>query len=75
LVPAARRRIPGVRLVFTPAEAAAAEGLLGRHLESNVLGDDFSEDAFHIEPLHLLDLLAAGVITRHVEAVLAASGK
>ena len=72
---AARKRIPGVRLVFTPAEAEAAEGLLARHLESNVLGDDFSEDAFHIEPLHLLDLLAASVITRHVEAVLATSGK
>ena len=41
LVPAARRRIPGVRLVFTPAEAAAAEGLLGRHLESNGAGRRF----------------------------------
>ena len=72
---AARRRIPGVRLVFTPAEAPAAEALLGRHLENNVLGDDFSEHSFVIEPLHLLDLLAAGVITRHVEAVLATTGR
>ena len=72
---AARRRIPGVRLVFTPAEAEAAEALLGRHLEHNVLGDEFIEDSILIEPLHLLDLLDASVITRHVEGVLALSGR
>ncbi|TMQ68022.1 MAG: alpha/beta fold hydrolase [Candidatus Eisenbacteria bacterium] len=70
---AARRRIPCVRLVFSNEEAAAAEALLARHLESNVLGDDFTEDSFVIEPVHHLGLLDPALISRHVEDVLAST--
>jgi pimeloyl-ACP methyl ester carboxylesterase len=68
---AARRHIPVVRLVFSNEEAAAAEALLARHLESNVLGDDFTEDSFVIEPVHHLGLLDPALISRHVEQVFA----
>ena len=70
---AARRRIPRVRLVFSNEEAAAAESLLARHLENNVLGDDFSERSFVIERVHHLSLLDPELITRHVDDILASS--
>ena len=54
-------------MVFSNEEAAAAEALLARHLESNVLGDDFSEDSFTIERVHHLALLDFALITRLVE--------
>ena len=65
----AKKRVPHVRLVFSNEEAAAAEALLARHLESNVLGDDFSEDSFTIERVHHLALLDFALITRQVEDV------
>jgi hypothetical protein len=65
----AKQRVRHVRLVFSNEEAAAAETLLARHLESNVLGDDFSEDSFRIERVHHLALLDFGLITRLVEEV------
>jgi hypothetical protein len=61
--------VPHVRLVFSNEEAAAAEELLARHLESNVLGDDFSEESFTIERVHHLALLDFTLITRQVEDV------
>jgi pimeloyl-ACP methyl ester carboxylesterase len=67
----AKRQIPRVRLVFSNEEAAPAEALLARHLESNVLGDDFSEDSFRIEPVHHLALLEPDLVTRHIEELLA----
>ena len=67
----ARRRIPRVRLVFSNEEAAAAEALLARHLESNVLGNDFTEDSFVFERVHHLGLLDPDLISRHVEEVIA----
>jgi alpha-beta hydrolase superfamily lysophospholipase len=66
---AARQRIPVVRMVFGAEESAAAEALLARHLESNVLGDDFSADSFVIEPVHHLTLLEPDRIARHITAV------
>jgi pimeloyl-ACP methyl ester carboxylesterase len=68
----AKQRVPQVRLVFSNEEAAAAEALLARHLESNVLGDDFTEDSFAIERVHHLALLDFGLITRQVEEVFGA---
>ena len=65
----AKQKVPHVRLVFSNEEAAAAETLLARHLESNVLGDDFSEDSFTIERVHHLALLDFALITRLVEEV------
>jgi pimeloyl-ACP methyl ester carboxylesterase len=65
----AKRRVPQVRLVFSNEEAAAAEALLARHLESNVLGDDFTESSFTIERVHHLALLDFALITRQVEEV------
>jgi pimeloyl-ACP methyl ester carboxylesterase len=65
----AKRRVPVVRLVFSNEESAAAEGLLARHLESNVLGDDFTEDSFAIERVHHLALLDLALVSRQVEAV------
>jgi pimeloyl-ACP methyl ester carboxylesterase len=65
----AKQRVPQVRLVFSNEEAAAAEGLLARHLESNVLGDDFTEKSFSIERVHHLALLDFGLITRLVDEV------
>ncbi len=65
----AKRRVPHVRLVFSNEEAAAAEALLARHLESNVLGDDFTEDSFTIERVHHLALLDLALVTREVEEV------
>ena len=66
----ARQRIPRVRLVFSNEEAAAAEALLARHLESNVLGDDFTEDSFVFERIHHLGLLDPGLIARHVDEMI-----
>jgi hypothetical protein len=69
---AARRRVPAVRLVFSNEEAAAAEALLARHLESNALGDGFTEDSFVIEPVHHMALLDEGLVSRHIEEMLVA---
>jgi serine/threonine protein kinase len=66
----ATRHIPRVRLVFSNEEAAAAEALLARHLESNVLGDAFTEDSFVIEPVHHLALLEPGLVSRHIAEVM-----
>jgi len=66
---AARQRIPVVRMVFGAEESAAAEELLARHLDHNVLGDDFSADSFVIEPVHHLTLLEPERIQRHIAAV------
>jgi serine/threonine protein kinase len=68
---AARKRIPRVRLVFGSEESPAAEGLLARHLETNVLGDDFTEDSFVIEPVHHLTLLEPERISRQIAEVFA----
>jgi pimeloyl-ACP methyl ester carboxylesterase len=65
----AKRRVPVVRLVFSNEESAAAEGLLARHLESNVLGDDFTEDSFAIERVHHLALLDLALVSRQVDEV------
>jgi pimeloyl-ACP methyl ester carboxylesterase len=65
----AKRRIPQVRLVFSNEESAAAETLLARHLDNNVLGDDFTEDSFAIERVHHLALLDLELVSRHVEDV------
>jgi serine/threonine protein kinase len=67
---AATARIPRVRLVFSNEESAAAEALLGRHLEHNVLGDAFTEDSFVIEPVHHLALLEPGLVSRHIAEVM-----
>ena len=71
---AAAAAIPRVRLVFSNEEAAAAEGLLARHLEHNVLGDAFSEDSFVIEPVHHLALLEPGFVSRHIEEIMSGLG-
>jgi hypothetical protein len=70
----AKQRVPHVRLVFSNEEAAAAEALLARHLESNVLGDDFTEDSFAIERVHHLALLDFTLITRLVDEVFGSIG-
>src|SRR5207249_7486675 len=69
----AKQRVPHVRLVFSNEEAAAAEALLARHLESNVLGDDFTEDSFSIERVHHLALLDLALVSRRLDP-LAATG-
>jgi len=66
---AARKRIPVVRLVFGAEESGSAEALLARHLDDNVLGDDFDSDSFVIEPVHHLTLLEPERIQRHIAAV------
>jgi serine/threonine protein kinase len=70
----ATRRIPQVRLVFSNEESVAAEALLGRHLESNVLGDSFTEESFVIEPVHHLALLEPGLVARHIDEMIAELG-
>jgi alpha-beta hydrolase superfamily lysophospholipase len=65
----AKKKVPHVRLVFSNEESTAAEALLARHLESNVLGDDFAEKTFTIERVHHLALLDLARITRLVEDV------
>ncbi len=67
---AAKAQLRCVRLVFSDQEAGPAEALLARHLEQNVLGDEFSEDSYLIEPVHHAALLEAGLVRRHVESVL-----
>ena len=67
----ARRRVPRVRLVFSNEEAEAAEALLARHLESNVLGNDFTEDSFVFERVDHLRLLDRELMSRHVEEMIA----
>jgi serine/threonine protein kinase len=66
----ARRHVPQVRLVFSNEEAAEAEALLARHLDDNVLGDDFTEASFVTERMHHLALLDPDLISRHVDEVL-----
>jgi pimeloyl-ACP methyl ester carboxylesterase len=66
----ARKRIPQVRIVFSHAEAEPARALLARHLESNVLGDAFTEDSFVFEPVHHGELPDADLIARHLAAIL-----
>ena len=58
-------------MVFSNEEAGPAEAMLVRHLEDNVLGDDFTEDSFVIERVHHLGLLDPELISRHVEALIA----
>jgi len=65
----ALQRIPVVRMVFGVEESPAAEALLARHLDDNVLGDDFASDSFVIEPVHHLTLLEPDRIQRHIAAV------
>jgi len=67
----AQQRVRRVRLVFSNEEARAAEALLERHLENNVLGDDFSHDAFVIEPVHHIALLDPELVMKHIDSVLA----
>jgi len=66
----ARKHVPQVRLVFSNEEAAAAEALLARHLDDNVLGDDFTESSFVTERMHHLALLDPILISRHVDELL-----
>src|SRR6185436_10472986 len=63
----AKQRVPQVRLVFSNEESAAAEALLARHLDSNVLGDDFTEKSFAIERVHHLALLDRALVSGHIE--------
>jgi pimeloyl-ACP methyl ester carboxylesterase len=65
----AKQRVRHVRLVFSNEESAAAEALLARHLDSNVLGDDFTENTFAIERVHHLALLDLALVSKHVEDV------
>jgi pimeloyl-ACP methyl ester carboxylesterase len=65
----AKQRVSRVRLVFSNEESAAAEALLARHLDTNVLGDDFTENSFAIERVHHLALLDLALVSRHVEDV------
>ncbi len=67
-------KIPRVRLVFSNEEAVAAEALLARHLETNVLGDAFTEESFAIERVHHLALLDPQLIARHVGEMLGSIG-
>jgi pimeloyl-ACP methyl ester carboxylesterase len=67
---AAKRKIPYVRFVFSSVEAAPAEELLARHLESNVLGDEFPSKAFVIEPVHHMELIDPKLVMRHIASVL-----
>jgi hypothetical protein len=68
----ARSKIPVVRLVFARGEQEQVEALLSRHLETNVLGDEFTEDSLVIEPVHRLAMLDPALIAPHVAGVLAA---
>lgn len=68
---AAKKKIPQVRIVLSNEEAPAGEALLARHLEHNVLGDDFTEDSFVIEPVHHMGLLEPGLLARHVDDLIA----
>ena len=70
----ARAKIPFVRLVFAHEEQPAIEKLIARHLEHNVLGDDFREESLAIEPVHHLGLLDPDLIARHVADAIGASG-
>jgi pimeloyl-ACP methyl ester carboxylesterase len=67
----AKQRVSLLRLVFSNEESAAAEALLARHLDSNVMGDDFAESSFAIERVHHLALLDLALVSRHVEEVFA----
>jgi hypothetical protein len=67
---AACRRVPHVRLVYSDQEAGPLEALLARHLESNVLGDEFDERSFVVEPVHHLELIETSLLLRHIESLL-----
>ena len=74
---AATARIPSVRFVFSTTEAAPAEAVLSRHLETNVLGDRFTERSYVTEPVSHGRLAEAAVANRYIESVVAelTSGK
>ena len=68
---AATQRIPSVRFVFSDAEAAAAEAVLSRHLDQNVLGDRYSESSYITEKLAHGQLTEPKVAIRYIESVVA----
>ncbi len=72
----ARRQISNIRFVFSDEERGPAELLPRRHLENNVLGDEFTESSFIIEPVGHVALLEPRLVVRHVEDIVAqATGK
>ncbi|MGA9751657.1 MAG: serine/threonine-protein kinase [Acidobacteriota bacterium] len=71
----AAERIPHVRLVFGSNVAAAAEALLTRHIEHNVLGPRFSERSLVIEPVHHFNLADRDILMRYVREAVEAIGK
>ena len=67
----ATERIPSVRFVFSDAEAAQAEEVLARHLEQNVLGDQFTENSYVTEPIPHGRLPEPALANRYIESVVA----
>jgi len=65
-------RVPHVRCVFAQPEVTAAEELLARHLQDNVLGDGFSEETYVLEDFHHMQLANPDVILRYLDEVVAA---
>ncbi|HEX5030295.1 MAG TPA: protein kinase [Candidatus Eisenbacteria bacterium] len=68
---AATQRFQSVRFVFSDAEAAAAEAVLARHLDQNVLGDRYSEKTYVTEKLAHGQLTEPRIAIPHIESVVA----
>ena len=68
---AAMERISSVRFVFSNVEAAAAEAVLARHLEQNVLGDRYTERSWVTEAIAHTALPEPAIANRYIESVVA----
>ena len=67
----AMERIPSVRFVFSNEEAGPAEAILARHLETNVLGDRYTEESYVTEPVAHGALPTPALVNRYIESVVA----
>jgi serine/threonine protein kinase len=64
------KRIPIVRFVFSTDEFLALDRILGRHLEGNVLGKDYSEKTILREEMSHMQLKEPNIMLRHTLEVL-----
>jgi serine/threonine protein kinase len=65
----ALERVPHVRCVFAEEESEYAEAILARHLEENILGEAFHEDAISVTTVGHMDLTTPGVLVPVVQHV------
>ncbi len=67
----AMERIPHVRFVVDRDDFDRLDEILARHLESNVLGDNFREDSIAREDISHVELASIELLLRHTKEMIA----